>query len=85
MVVQLGVEAALGRETFGLAVAKPLNVLVYQNEDSRNTRTMQTRFINTIAKTEDERLAMRAMVSSHMRILSPVERCFEGRNSSSFY
>jgi hypothetical protein len=85
MVVQVGVEAALGRETFGLKVDRPCNVLVYQNEDSKNTRKKQTRFINSLARSEDERILMRAMVSDHMRILSPVQKALRGRNCSISY
>jgi hypothetical protein len=39
--VQIGVEAALGRETFGIKVDRPLKVLIVQAEDSKNDRIGQ--------------------------------------------
>jgi RecA-family ATPase len=52
---QIGVEAALGRSTFGLKVERPLRVLLLQAEDSRNDRIRQASCISRLAETREER------------------------------
>src|ERR1700738_3256693 len=41
LAAQIGIEAALGRETFGLKVDGPLKVLIVQAEGSKNDRMAQ--------------------------------------------
>jgi len=69
---QIGVEAALGRSTFGLKVEKPLKVLILQAEDSRNGRIRQASCISKLAETRKER----ALIEANLRIISPRKRAF---------
>ena len=71
---QIGVEAALGRSTFGLKVEKPLKVLILQAEDSRNDRIRQASCISKLAETREER----ALIEANLRIISPRKRASRG-------
>jgi AAA domain len=71
---QIGVEAALGRPTFGLKAEKPLRVLLLQAEDSRNDRIRQTSCISKLAETREER----ARIERNLRIISPRQRASRG-------
>jgi AAA domain len=79
MVMQLAVEAALGRRTFGLKVDRPLKVLIMQNEDPRNTRKKQTRFISKIAESAEEAQFIAKTLHSNVRIITPMQRTYRGQ------
>jgi hypothetical protein len=75
LAVQMGVEAALGREVFGLAVQGPLRVLILQAEDTRNDRIRQSACIKRLAVTREE---IRS-ISRNLRIMTPRKRAHRGK------
>jgi len=75
LAVQMGVEAALGREVFGLSVQKPLRVLILQAEDTRNDRIRQSACINRLAVTREET----RLISRNLRIMTPRKRAHRGK------
>src|SRR6266446_18628 len=79
LVAQIAIEAALGRETFGLKVDRPLKVLIVQAEDSKNDRIGQ---FNTMLKRlapDDQKL-----VHANVRIITPRKRAHRGKRLFSF-
>ena len=78
--VQVGVEAALGRETFGLKVDQPLKVLIVQAEDPKNKRIRQVQCISTIARTQEEE----TLLHQNLRILTPRKRALRGEKLFKF-
>ena len=79
LAAQIGIEAALGRETFGLKVDGPLKVLIVQAEDSKNDRIAQ---FNAML----ERLAPddRKLVHQNCRIITPCKRAHRGKRLFTF-
>jgi hypothetical protein len=75
LAVQIGVEAALGREVFGLEVQGPLKVLILQAEDTRNDRIRQSACIKRLAITQEEM----CLVSRNLRIMTPCKRAHRGK------
>ena len=75
LAVHMGVEAALGKEVFGLTVQGPLKVLILQAEDTRNDRIRQAACINRLARTREET----ALVSRNLRIMTPCKRAHRGK------
>ena len=75
LAVQMGVQAAIGKEVFGLTVQGPLKVLILQAEDTRNDRIRQAACINRLAKTREET----ALVSRNLRIRTPRKRAHRGK------
>jgi AAA domain len=75
LAVQMGVEAALGKEVFGLAVQGPLRVLILQAEDTRNDRIRQSACINRLAVTREET----RLISRNLRIMTPRKRAHRGK------
>jgi RecA-family ATPase len=73
--MQLGIEAALGRRTFGLKVDRPLKVLLLQNEDPANTRKKQTHFVRNKVESEEEAQTLRR----NMRIITPIQTVYRGQ------
>jgi len=80
LAVQLGLEAALGRETFGLRVDRPLRVLVLQAEDSRNDRIRQVGCLPRLAKTRAEE----ELIKANFRVLTPERRPHRGADLFEF-
>jgi len=77
LAVQIGVEAAMGRNVFGIKVSEPLQVLVVQAEDSQNGRIQQ---VNGILKNLDptpSELEV-ALVGANLRIVTPEHRADRG-------
>jgi RecA-family ATPase len=79
LAVQIGVEAALGRETFGIKVDRPLKVLIVQAEDSKNDRIGQFQTILKRLSPED-----RQLVLQNLRIVTPRKRALRGKNLFNF-
>lgn len=77
--VQIGVEAALGRETFGIKVARPVKVLIVQAEDSRNDRIGQFQTILNRLSPDD-----RQLVLQNLRIVTPRQRALRGKKLFDF-
>jgi AAA domain len=77
LTVQIGVEAALGRNTFGIKVPESLKVLIVQAEDSRNDRITQT---NGIVNNLDPaaRGTERELIAANLRIVTPEARADRG-------
>ena len=67
--VQMGVEAALGRETFGFKVDRPLKVLIVQAEDPKNKRIRQSQCIPKIARSQEEEI----LIHQNLRIVTPAQ------------
>jgi hypothetical protein len=78
--VQMGVEAALGRETFGLKVDRPLKVLIVQAEDPKNKRIRQSQCIPKIARTQEEEI----LIHQNLRIVTPRKRALRGESLFKF-
>jgi hypothetical protein len=77
---QAAVEASLGKPVFGLAVAKPLKVLLLQAEDSLNDRIRQAACIKRLAPSRAEaRLA-----GLNFRIFTPHKRASRGEELFEF-
>jgi hypothetical protein len=75
LAIQIAVEAAMGREVFGLAIDAPLRVLVIQGEDSWNDRVEQVNgVVNCLGCTQEER----ELVASNLRIITPEHRADRG-------
>jgi hypothetical protein len=74
--IQLAVEAACGRNTFGIKTSAPLRVLLVQAEDSLNDRKLQINgVINGLNLTEEER----QLVDKNLRIITPERRADRGQ------
>jgi hypothetical protein len=80
LTVQLGVEAALGREVFGFRVDKPLRVLILQAEDTKNDRVRQANCIKRLAENREEEL----LIKRNLRIVTPRKRPRRGRDLFDF-
>lgn len=78
--VQMGIEAALGRETFGLKVDGPLKVLILQGEDSKNDRIRQNQCIHKLATTDKELI----LIEQNLRIITPLKRAQRGKKLFDF-
>jgi AAA domain len=78
--VQMGVEAALGRETFGFKVDRPLKVLIVQAEDPKNKRIRQCQCIPKIARTQQEEI----LIHENLRIVTPRKRALRGESLFKF-
>jgi RecA-family ATPase len=78
--VQMGIEAALGRETFGLKIDRPLRVLILQAEDSKNDRIRQNQCIGKLATTDAEL----TLIENNFRILTPLKRAQRGKKLFDF-
>jgi energy-coupling factor transporter ATP-binding protein EcfA2 len=78
--VQMGVEAALGRETFGLKVDRPLKVLIVQAEDPKNKRIRQSQCIWKIARTQEEEI----LIHQNLRIVTPRKRALRSESLFKF-
>jgi len=75
LAVQMGVEAALGKEVFGLEVQGPLRVLILQAEDSKNDRIRQVNCIKRLATSREEN----RLISRNLRIMTPRKRAHRGK------
>jgi AAA domain-containing protein len=79
LAAQIAIEAALGRETFGIAVNQRLIVLIIQAEDSKNDRVLQFHTMLKRLTPEDQ-----AIVHENVRIVTPRKRALRGSKLFAF-